>query len=175
MTKNLILLFFLTLFKSTLAQNDKITFSDLLAFKNMTDLPTDIFAYFQKKGFEFVKKVNLADEVNDTSHGSNKCNIYYYGNGNCTGSIWFCDDRINIPFEDYAINVTVAWATNANYDYLVEKIKTNCTYFKTEESKQNGLPVRVYFYKHSSGSVFEFKKYMSTDNQVNYFVSIHFR
>jgi hypothetical protein len=148
--KTLTLLFLIPFLQLTFAQNNKISFTD----------------------FKYVKKVSYSEIVGESTFDLSKCNKHYYSKENCTAIISFCDDINKIPLEDYAIEITLGFGTNKNYDDLVQKIKANCTFLKTTDSEYNGFPTKSFYYKHKSGVTFVYKKYIAKDNQVEYYVSI---
>lgn len=166
------LIFIVSFINSIFSQKKYISFTDMLAFKNKADFPADVFSYFQKNGFDYVKKLNYSEIVGGTAFDLSKCNKHYYGKQNCTAIISFCDNIKTIPLEEYAIDITIGFGTSENYDDLIQKIKTNCTYLKTTEAEYNGFPTKSFHYKHKSGVTFVYKKYIATDNKVEYYVSI---
>ena len=52
------LIFIVSFINSIFSQKKYISFTDMLAFKNKADFPADVFSYFQKNGFDYVKKLN---------------------------------------------------------------------------------------------------------------------
>ncbi len=163
-------------FTITNAQGTKITFADMLSFSSTVDFPADVFSCMEKKGLTFSQKENYNDlfksAVADQHIDLSNCNRYYYSGKKCTVIISFCEKLVRDKMMECTRMITIGAELPEYFDSLVDKIKSNCVYSKTEDSQYNNIPVKTFYYNHKSGAVFSFKKYLGDNNKMEYYIVV---
>lgn len=149
-----------------------ITYSGLISLVDNVEYLFDSYELLENKGFELNESLDYAKALDlETEHGKENvrgCKMTYYANAKAkiAVNVHSCPPGKNIPMSEFDTKKYVGVmfkSESQNYNYLIGKIKENCTAIKTEPFEVNSQ-IMTHTYKHKSKPIFfHFYKYLQDD------------